>query len=97
MGLKGAGISFRTSLSQSNFLKNGCLFSSLASSSPPPNRLRGSFTSSLLIKSATSFPIAETIQKCMFNFDRYHKKCCGQFKQHSFKINCELPIISMTL
>lgn len=57
-GLKGAGISLRDNLSQSKFLKKACLFSSLASNSPPPRRFRGSFTNNLVIKSATSFPRA---------------------------------------
>lgn len=53
-GLNGAGISLRAKASQSNSSKNGCRFSSFASSSPPPNLCLGSFTRSLLIKSATS-------------------------------------------
>lgn len=58
-GLNGAGISLLANLSQSKFLKNGCLLSSAASSSPPPSRFLGSFTNNLLIKSATSLPSAK--------------------------------------
>lgn len=74
-GLNGAGISLRANFSQSRFLKNGCLFNSTASSSPPPNRFRGSLIRSLLMKSATSLPSAE--RKCNF---RITDKVTGQDK-----------------
>lgn len=60
MGLNGAGIFLAARLSQSKLLKNGWRFNSVASPSPPPKRFRGSFTSNLLMKSATSLPSAES-------------------------------------
>lgn len=62
-GLNGAGISLRANLFQSKVLKNACLLSSFASSSPPPSLFLGSFTKSLLIKSDTSLPRAKNLHE----------------------------------
>lgn len=90
-GLNGAGISLRAKASQSKPSKNGCLFNSFASSSPPPNLCLGSFTSSLLIKSATSSSNASGIGGVVFKI-LLEISCCVFFSPST--VNGDAPVRS---